>query len=287
MFQKVAIIGVGLIGGSLGLEIKRKKLARSVVGCGRSGGNLRVALKRHLIDRATTDFATAVWGADLVILAVPVKTIIGLIGPIGPVLKPGAIVMDVASTKAEVLRSAEKQLPRNVFFVGAHPLAGTEQAGAGAALPGLFRGKTCLLTPRRNTPLPVVRKVRRFWQTLGAKTEILPAGAHDRILAVTSHLPQMAAYALMNASASLLPPAKIAGMSGGGFRDTTRIAASPAGMWLDIALSNRHPLLRGLNLLRRELQRIETALKKNDGNSLLRYFSKAANLRRKIPPTPL
>ncbi|MBI2339971.1 MAG: prephenate dehydrogenase [Deltaproteobacteria bacterium] len=282
MFNKIAIIGVGLIGGSLGLEIKRKKLAREVVGCGRSRANLAVAKRRRLIDEATTDLAKAVKDADLVVLGAPPRTIIGHIGRIGPILERGAIVMDVGSTKDKIVRAAEKYLPRTVHFVGAHPLAGAEKGGAWAALPGLFRGKRFVITPAKRTSRKALAVAKRFWKKMGSETIILSPERHDRILSATSHLPQIVASALMKTIGNALSFSEMKKMGGGGLKDTTRIAASPAEMWTHICLENRENLLKSLRKFESELKRVVGLIEKKNAGPLKKYLERASELRRKL-----
>ena len=281
MFARVAILGVGLLGGSLGLEIKRLRLAKEIVGCGRSKKNLRVALRRRAIDAATNDPLKAVMGADLVILAAPVGTIISHLKSIGPHLKAGALVMDVGSTKEEILK-ASKSLPRSVGFVGAHPIAGTENAGAASAVAGLFRGKKCLLTSRRGTDRRYVNRATAFWKKLGSQVSFVPASSHDRALGVVSHLPHLAAYALMATIRGELPEKKIRSLAGGGLMDTTRIAASPAEMWTDIALSNRRNLLKILGSFSRQISRIERFIAGKKRGELLRFLQRQSRLRSRL-----
>ncbi|MDO8519629.1 MAG: prephenate dehydrogenase/arogenate dehydrogenase family protein [Deltaproteobacteria bacterium] len=279
MFERVAIVGVGLIGGSLGLEIRKKKLAKQVIGYGRSRGNLNAALKIGAIDRAAANLEGAVFGADLVLLCGPVSSIIDQLKGLSGMVHPGALVMDVGSTKREIVR-ASRFLPSGVSFVAAHPMAGTEQSGASHARLGLFQKKTCLITPVRSTSRKALNKAVKLWKELGCKVTLLSPERHDQTLAATSHLPQMAAYALM-APLSSLPLSQLKLFSGSGLKDTTRIAASPASMWRDIVLTNAYlpPLL---NRYAEEIKKISTAITRRKGGELEKIFSRASRLRKKL-----
>lgn len=282
MFHKVTIIGVGLIGGSIGLEMRRRRLARKVVGFGRTQKNLNVALKRGLIDEKTRDIKDAVTDADLVILCAPVTTIVDSLKSISPYLKSGALVMDAGSTKAQIVSSAAKILPLSVSFVGAHPLAGTEKAGASAAIKDLFKGKKCILTPTRQTSRKALSRIRQLWKRLGADVRVMDPKTHDRQLALTSHLPQMVAYSLVGTIGRLLPVSTLRSLAGGGFLDTTRIAGSPSEMWSAICLSNREPLLRVMKNYQKEIGKIIRWIEKRQGRELGRYFERIGRLRRKL-----
>lgn len=282
MFQKIVIVGVGLIGGSIGLEIKRRKLASSVVGIGRSSKNLQLAIQRKLIDKASTDILSEMQGCDLVILCTPVQTVEKYLQLISKKIEPGTIVMDAGSTKEKIVRAAEKYLPKNVHFVGAHPIAGTEKSGAQAALADLFKGKKCLLTPRSKTPKSVIKKVELFWKSMGAIVSICGAQKHDEILSMTSHLPQLAATALIKTVGEGLEGSVFKKMAGSGLKDTTRIAASPEEMWADICVSNKKALSKALSVYEKNLARLKKMIQKEDKSALQKYFKHSADLRRKL-----
>lgn len=281
MFDRVAILGVGLLGGSLGLEIKRFRLAREVIGCGRSRRNLRIAVMRGAITRGTTDPAQAVVGTDLILLASPVGAIVSHLKSIGPHLAAGALVMDVGSTKEEILKAA-RFLPRKVSFIGSHPIAGTEKGGAVAAQFNLFRGKKCLLTILPKTDRSALKKAVTFWKKLGSRVSFMPAASHDRALAVVSHLPHLAAYTLLSTIGKKLSVKKIRRLAGGGLMDTTRIAASPAEMWADIALSNRRNLLEVLDAFGRDLSQLTRWIAGKKRGELLQFFERQSRLRRRL-----
>lgn len=280
MFNRVAIIGVGLIGASLGLEIKKKKIARHITGYGRNRGNLQTAFRKGAIDRMAGNIEGAITKADLVLLCGPVTAIKSQLKMVAASLQKGALVMDVGSTKEEILKAA-KALPKTVHFIAAHPMAGTEESGAGAAKRGLFQNKICILTPAQSTSSKALNLAKKFWIKMGSRVVIISPVRHDQTLALTSHLPQMAAYALMNVVGSL-PLKKIKEFSGGGLRDTTRIAASPAEMWRDIVLSNAQNLSPLLKKYAAQILKIESAIKKGKGGELEKIFKQAADLRKKL-----
>lgn len=282
MFKKVAIIGVGLIGGSLGYAIKQKHLASEVYGCGRMQKNLIIAWRRRLIDHATKDLAKAINGADLILLCAPVRTIDQQLPLIAKKAKKGCLVMDVGSTKEQLVKRADKLFPPEVDFVGAHPIAGTEKSGAKAAVEDLFKNKKCLLTPGKKTSRKALNKAKKFWKKLGSEVFVFDPKTHDKILAATSHLPHMAAFGLVEVLHGLLPFSEIKKMAGGGLLDTTRIAASPADMWADICLTNSKAIGGALKKYIRELQKLEKWIQKKNRSQLFSFFEKAASVRRKL-----
>lgn len=282
MFNCVTIVGVGLIGGSLALEIKKKKLAKKVIGCGRSLKNLQIAKKRRLIDEATTQLEKAISHSDFIILCTPVQTIAHQLKIIAKKARPGTLVMDVGSTKELIVKQACKILPRSISFIGAHPLAGTEKSGAAAALPNLFKNRLCLLTPTSRTSQKALKKIKMFWKKMGAKTLIYSPKKHDQLLAFTSHLPQMVSYALMATVGNGLSLKEIQKLAGGGLRDTTRIASSPSEMWRDICLANKGSLVRGLKNFEKNINQLILWIQKGKAKELERYFERAANLRHSL-----
>lgn len=279
MFNCITIIGVGLIGGSLALEIKKKKLAKQVIGCGRSLKNLQIAKKRRLIDSATTQLEDAISHSDFIILCTPVQTIRDQLKIIAKKAKPGTLVMDVGSTKELIVKQAHKILPSSVFFIGAHPLAGTEKSGAAAALPNLFKNRLCLLTPTPHTSQKALKKIKIFWKKIGAKTLIYSPKKHDQLLAFTSHLPQMVSYALIATVGNGISLKEIQKLAGGGLRDTTRIASSPSEMWRDICLANKDSLVRGLKNFEKNINQLILWIQKGKAKELESYFEGAARIR--------
>jgi prephenate dehydrogenase len=276
-FRKVAIIGVGLIGGSIGLAIKRKKLARQVVGVARKNKTLRDALRIKAVDKVTRDIAQAVKGADLVILCQPIEAIITSFSKISPFLKGGAIVTDVGSCKEEIVKTAQKLLPRNVFFVGSHPLAGSEKKGALFASEKMFCDSLCILTPTPPTNKKAFRIIRELWHRFGAKTFILKPSSHDRVVAFISHLPHMLAFSLINSI-----PAEYLKFSSTGLKDTTRIASSDSTVWKDICLFNSAQILKAINNFEIALKDLKRQISKKYSSGLMKAFSKAQKKRNNL-----
>jgi prephenate dehydrogenase len=278
----MAVIGVGLIGGSLALALRRRGLVGEIVGVGRTPGNLALARRRRIVDRITTDPAEGVRDADLVVLATPVGALAEVGKAIAPALGPGAVVTDVGSTKASVLRDLEPLMPAHAFLVAAHPIAGTEDSGAGAATADLFEGSRCILTPTPRTNARALAGVRRMWRAVGARVIEMDAEDHDRILGAVSHLPHVVAYALVNAVTSFRKDAL--DYAGGGFRDFTRIAASHPVMWRDIVLANRESVLAGIDATLAELSRMREWIERSEGHALEEAFLKARITRRGLGP---
>jgi len=274
LFDRVTIVGVGLIGGSLGLAMREKGLAGRIVGVGHRQASIDLALKMGAIDEGSLDPSAAVMGADLVVLA----TGIGLIMEVGrrivPALKRDAVVTDVGSTKTDVVRALEPAMPAGVHFVGAHPIAGSEKRGVDAATAGLFRGATTVVTPTKRTDPDAARKVAELWSAVGAHVVTLSPEEHDAILARTSHLPHVAAAALV---ATLRPPD--AGFAGTGFRDATRIASGDVNIWCDIILTNREAILSALWAFSDELAAFRRAVESNDRVKLAELLSAAKQRR--------
>jgi len=279
---KLVIIGVGLIGGSFALALRRARAVRRVVGVGRTRRNLADALRLKAIDDASQDPARAVQGADLVLLATPVGQIPAIMPAIAPHLPAHAVVTDAGSTKRDVIACAQRflggHLPR---FVPAHPVAGTEMSGATAAFPDLFRDRNVVLTPQAGTAAGAVTLVRRAWEICGARVVRLDAGAHDELLAAVSHLPHVIAFALVNMLAGRRNPARLFGLSAGGLRDTVRIAGSSPEMWADICVANRDALLDALENYEYELERTRAAIERADAPELKRLFAQARSAREK------
>jgi prephenate dehydrogenase len=278
----MAVIGVGLIGGSLALALRRHRLVGQVVGVGRGTKNLAIARRLGIVDRATTDPVEGVHDADLVVLATPVGALAEVAKAIAHALEPGVVVTDVGSVKANVVRDVEPLLPPHARFVAAHPIAGTEESGAGAASAALFEGSRCILTPTPRTDPGALRKVRAMWRAVGAEVSEMDAAEHDRILAVVSHLPHAVAYALVNAVTAT--QADALAYAGGGFRDFTRIAASHPEMWRDIMMANREGVLSGIDATMEELSRLRRFIEREDGEALFEAFDRARVARRSLTP---
>jgi len=277
LFERVAIAGVGLIGGSLALAAKRAGLFGHVVGLGRGEANLRLARDRGVIDEFTHDPVSAARGADLLFLAVPVRALAPVVRACATALAPDAVVTDAGSVKGAILAAVEGELPPGVAFVGAHPIAGGEQSGAAHADAGIFRGQVCVLTPGAAATPAATAKVRALWEGVGMQVVEMDARRHDEILARVSHLPHVLAYALMNAIADDTAFT----FAGGSFRDFTRIAASPADVWRDIFLANRVALRTALAEVRDAVDAFDRALAANDEASLVALIEAARARKRR------
>lgn len=279
---KLVVIGAGLIGGSFALALKKAKAVKHVVGVGRSRKNLAAALRLRIVDETSTDAARAVADADLVLLAIPVGQMAEVMARIAPHLPEHAVITDGGSTKQDVVAYARRFLGSHFSrFVPAHPIAGTEKNGALAAFAELYRGRTVIITPQPETSAPALRLVRAAWQQCGARIVRLDAREHDAIFAAVSHLPHVLAFALVNALARRANARILLGFSGGGLRDTVRIAGSSPEMWSDICIANRDALLAALDDYEDELERVRSAIESGDGATLACMFGQARAVRNK------
>jgi prephenate dehydrogenase len=277
---KLVVIGVGLIGGSFGLALKRARVVRHVVGVGRTRRNLALAQRKGIIDETALDAADAVRDADFVFLGTPVGQMAAVMAQIAPVLSPHAVITDGGSTKQDVIAHARVAFgERFAQFVPSHPIAGTEHSGAGAAFADLYRGRKVILTPLPETSRAALRTVRAAWAQCGARLVTLDAGEHDEILAAVSHLPHVVAFALVNALARRRNGPRLFKFSGGGLRDTVRIAGSSPEMWRDICIANRKALLTALNGYTAELDEARAAIERGDGGALRAMFERARSAR--------
>ena len=274
IIDTLAIVGAGLIGGSFALALKQAGAVREVLGVGRNPARLTVARELGLIDRAV-DWPQA-GQADCILLALPVGDTEAVLRQLAPHLKPGAIVTDAGSTKANVVAAARVALgERFVDFVPGHPIAGSEQSGPGAARADLYRGKRVVLTPQADTRADAVATVRALWEAAGAQVETLDPMQHDRIFAAVSHLPHLAAYALVDDLARRADGDTFFRFAASGFRDFTRIAGSSPEMWRDIALANRAAVLAELDAYLEALQMLRQSIAGEDAAALLEIFSRA------------
>jgi prephenate dehydrogenase len=284
-FTQAAIIGVGLIGGSLGMILRRKGLASSVVGVGRRVENLKAAVELGAIDRYVVDPKEGVKDADLVVLATPVDTYDRHLKEWASCLKPGTIVTDVGSVKGRLVEQAEEAMPVGVHFVGAHPIAGKEKTGVAAGSDQLFAGARCILTPTKTTNQQALEQVRIMWQETGSIVLTMDPHLHDKILGAVSHLPHVAAFALINALVDIraqVPSLDLAGHSGGGLRDTTRIAASSPEMWRDIFLWNRDNLVAFIEAYERSLGQLKQLIRAGDAAGIEKELERAKQEREKF-----
>ena len=279
-FKKITILGVGLLGGSIGLAVKRRKLAREVAGYVRRQASLQDCETAGAVDYATTDLLAAVSHADLVILCTPLAQMRPLAQQFLPALKRGAVVTDVGSVKADVVRELGAVAQKaGAHFVGSHPLAGGEKMGVLAAREDLYAHAVCVVTPGQNANANAVRKLEKFWQALGARTLRMDAAEHDLLVSRSSHLPHVTAAALVNVVLHAAHPPAQAALCATGFRDTTRIASGSPEMWRDIALANRKHLARSLEAFLAELKDFQTALKQNDAPAIEAFFATAKQRR--------
>ena len=280
MIRRLAIIGVGLIGGSLALALRQAGAVEEVVGCGRRETNLRRARALGIVDRYTGDVATAVEGADMVFLAVPLGAMRGTLEAMRGRLTPQAVVTDGGSVKGSViedLRTVFGEPPG--FFVPGHPIAGTERSGPEAAFATLYRNRRVILTPLAGTDPGAVSRVEAMWRLCGAEVSRMSPRHHDEILAATSHLPHLLAYSLVDSLARLEENDEIFRYAAGGFRDFTRIASSNPEMWRDICLANQRPLQGMLTRFAEELRELAAILEEGDGEALLALFERAKQAR--------
>ena len=244
-FDRITLIGIGLIGSSIAHDIKRLGLAKEVVIATRSADTLRRAEELQLGDRYTTSSAEAVKDADLIIVSVPVGASESVAKEIASTLKPGAIVTDVGSTKASVIAQMQPHMPPHVHFIPGHPLAGTEKSGPDAGFPGLFEGRWCIFTPISGTDETALKTLRQFWKALGSKVDEMDPEHHDKVLAIVSHLPHIIAYNIVGTADDLeaVTESEVIKYSASGFRDFTRLAASDPTMWRDVCLHNKDACL--------------------------------------------
>lgn len=280
MINRLTIIGIGLIGGSLARALRDAGYVREIIGYGRSVGNLQQAVELGVIDRAEVSLPDAVLGADMIVLAVPVGNMADILNTLGPVLPDNAVVTDVGSVKASVIVAARSALgARFSRFVAGHPIAGTEQSGVAASLPDLFQRRRVILSPEPETDADAMASVHAMWEAAGAEVGTCTAMDHDRILAVSSHLPHMLAYCLMDMVVRHDEHRKILECAAGGFRDATRTAASDPVMWRDICLANRDALLDALRQYHADLGALAVAIEKGDAKWLCETFTRAKHAR--------
>ncbi len=283
-FTRIAIVGVGLIGGSLGLAWRHRGLDAELVGIDLSEENLHLALERGAIDRGVTDFREGVAGADLVVLCTPIRAMLEIASELSSLLAPGTVVTDVGSTKRVITEHMEKVLPDGVYFVGGHPMAGSEQAGIRAADPFLFENAVYILTPGTKTMPAVTRSVAELLSLTGCEVIYMSAAEHDLCVAAVSHLPQIVAVSLARTVGDM--DGEVGGilrLAAGGFRDTTRVAASPPMMWQDICVTNRDMILQVLGKYREALGRLERFVAEGDTTFLAEEFRCARRVREAIP----
>jgi cyclohexadieny/prephenate dehydrogenase len=284
MFERVALIGLGLIGSSLSHAMRRGKLAGYIAGHAKTAATRAKAKELGLCDSLHERAADAAMGADLVILCVPVGVIGAIAAEIAPALKPGAIVTDVGSVKAAVVREAMPHMPPGVHLIAGHPIAGTEHSGPESGFAELFDGRWCILTPTATADEQAVAKLEAFWRACGSDVERMTPEHHDLVLAITSHLPHLIAYNIVATAADLeeVTDSEVIKYSAGGFRDFTRIAASDPTMWRDVFLTNKEAVLEMLGRFSEDLSALQRAIRWGDGDTLFNLFSRAREIRRGV-----
>ena len=291
VFDTMAVVGVGLIGGSLGMAAKEYGAVRRVIGIGRNEQKLMKAKLLGAVDDYSLDFATGARESDLVVIATPVRTIIPTLELMAPNLKPGTIITDVGSTKREIVEQAVNVTPRGCSFVGGHPMAGSDESGVEHAFPGMFIGATYVLTPTTQTSLDAIQKMSRFIDAIGARVEVMTPEEHDAAVALISHLPHALSAALLHTimkpslgsvserKAQNLNSAQVLRLAAGSFRDLTRISNSPPEIWRDICLTNAGEIIRAIELLKRNLEKLEQAIIDRDAERVTRFFEEARQVR--------
>ena len=281
LFERMAIVGVGLIGGSLAKAVKEKKLVGEVLGVGRSEERLESARKLGIIDRYSGRMNEILGEADLVVVAGPVGVIVDLVREIIPFLKKGTIITDVGSVKTKIVEEVEAFIPGSLYFVGGHPIAGTENSGFEASFSTLFEGRKCIITPVSTTDSHALERVKELWTQVGSIVACMDSEEHDEVFAAVSHLPHIVAYSMVNSLLKVKGFEKnIFSFSAGGFKDFTRIAASDPVMWKDIALMNKDKLLSAIKLIQEYLEELKEAIEREDGERLLSEFQKSREFKR-------
>ena len=281
LFERMAIVGVGLIGGSLAKAVKEKKLVGEILGVGRSEERLGSARKLGIIDRYSARMDEILGEADLVVVAGPVGVIVDLIREMIPFLKKGTIITDVGSVKTKIVEEVEAFIPDSLYFVGGHPIAGTENSGFEASFPTLFEGRKCIITPVSTTDSRVLERVKELWTRVGSTVACMGSEEHDEVFAAVSHLPHIVAYSMVNSLLKVKGFDKnIFSFSAGGFKDFTRIAASHPVMWRDIALMNKDKLLSAIKLFQEYLEELKEAIEREDAERLLSEFQKSREFKR-------
>ena len=284
IFNRLALIGFGLIGGSIARAARAQNAVRSIVATAHSAATRQRVAELGLADQVVETNAAAVEGADLVIVCIPVGACGEVAREIGPHLAPGATVSDVGSVKGAVLRDMAAHLPAGMHFIPAHPVAGTEHSGPDAGFAEMFVNRWCILTPPEGADPTAVERLATFWRTLGANVETMPADHHDLVLGITSHLPHLIAYTIVGTADELseVTRSEVLKFSAGGFRDFTRIAASDSVMWRDIFLANKDAVLEMLGRFNEDLSTLTRAIRMDDGEALFKLFTRTRAIRRGI-----
>jgi len=276
-FDRVSIVGVGLLGGSLAKVMRRLGLAKSLIGYGRNKANLEEAKNLGIIDQVAPDIQSAVKDADLIVLCSPVRAVSQLVMKMAPHIKPGCLVTDVGSVKEPLVREIIALIPEGVFFVGAHPIAGGEKSGFRVSSDTLFEGARCIVTPTDKTEQSALKRVVELWETVGMRVSIMDVKEHDFIFGAVSHLPHVLIFALMNTLGSLKSENhdEITSFSGAGLKDITRIAGGEPVMWRDICISNKDSILHCLDRFQVTLNQLRSGIEQENGELLTQEFESA------------
>ena len=284
LFDRIAIVGFGLIGSSIARAARAQGAVREIVATARSPQTRKRIVELGLADRVVEHNEEAVEGADLVIVCVPVGVCGAVAKEIGPHLRAGATVSDVGSVKGSIVRDMAPHLPKNIHFVPAHPVAGTEHSGPDAGFAELFENRWCILTPPEGTNAQAVDRLAAFWRLLGAKVESMTPEHHDIVLAITSHIPHLIAYNIVGTAADVeeVTQSEVIKFSAGGFRDFTRIAASDPVMWRDVFLNNKEAVLEMLGRFSEDLAALQRMIRWDDGAALEALFTRTRAIRRSI-----
>jgi cyclohexadieny/prephenate dehydrogenase len=284
LFERLALIGVGLIGSSIARAARGQGIARTIVATARSAAARGRVRELGLADNVVDTNAEAVRDADLVIVSIPVGACGEVAAEIGPHLKPGAIISDVGSVKASVVDAMAPHIPEGVHFIPAHPVAGTEHSGPDAGFAELFVNRWCILTPPPDADAAVIARLAAFWRALGANVETMSPEHHDLVLAITSHVPHLIAYTIVGTADELgsVTESEVMKFSAGGFRDFTRIAASDPTMWRDVFLANKDAVLEMLGTFSEDLSKLTRAIRRGDGEALFEHFARTRAIRRGI-----
>lgn len=282
-FGKVAIVGLGLIGGSLARSLKKSGRVGNVTGIDTDRDSIDFAVSEKVIDEGHTSPGKHISDAGIIVIATNVGEIVKTAKAIMPLAGKGAVITDVGSVKGRIVRDIEKALPAHLRFVGGHPIAGTENSGVMAGDASLFKGKRFIITPTPKSDPKAVREVASLWKTAGAEIHKMDPGEHDRIFGFVSHLPHIVAYSLVDAVLSAPDSGALLDFAGGGLRDFTRVAASSPGMWTDIFTENRNNALKSIRKFKKSLERIEAAIEGGDREALEKLLSRSSLARRKFP----
>tara|TARA_Y100001960_G_scaffold300755_1_gene350145 strand:- start:148 stop:1047 length:900 start_codon:yes stop_codon:yes gene_type:complete len=284
MFKKVCIIGCGLIGSSIARAIKKNHLSNKIVSCNRSDSTNRKVIRLKIVDDSSSNIKKMVEESDLVIIATPLSSYKNVILKIKNSLKSGSILTDVGSVKKKVISLVEKNIPKNISWISSHPIAGTEESGPESGFANLFKNRWCILTPSNKAKNQDIKLLENFWKKIGSKVDIMDEKQHDYILSITSHIPHLIAYNIVNSTLKINNKKKhdIIKYSAGGLRDFTRIAASNPIMWRDIFIQNRKNTSIMINNFIKNLKDLKKAIKNKDGNKLEKIFTKTKKIRKEI-----